>query len=206
MSKLNFPNGLFCVLLDVKRIVIEKASRVNVCLFSVCYISDWILFRRHAFWTPRLLQSRKELLTQIGIVGAPRRQGLISLLSPLLFHKSSANRICDDRGRLHLLAEVGVFGGYQSTMRSCICKSNCCAANNFTAKAFFPPSLSRSLPALQLWKLPQIQTFILPDFLASSLQDSDNTISVCVFFRCWETNWIMSRSLHKQLSKRRQLF
>lgn len=41
-------------------------------------------------------------------------------------------------------------------------------------------------------------------FLASSLQDSDNTISV--FFRCWETNWIMNRSLHKQLSKRRQLF
>lgn len=60
------------------------------------------------------------------------------------------------------LLKVGeMFVTYRSTMYFIfmyICKSNCSATDYF---------IERLLPhssALQLWKLPQIQTFILPDF------------------------------------------
>lgn len=68
--QIKFPNGLFCVILDPKRIVIRKASRVNVCLFSsvcVCHISDWILFVDSK--GGRSLRLRKGPLTRMGVGG-----------------------------------------------------------------------------------------------------------------------------------------
>lgn len=70
-----------------------------------------------------------------------RSQGLISLLSPpplrQVIREPNLRRSRSTRS----FPEVGaMFGSYQSTMQPCICKSNCCAANNFTEKASPPPS------------------------------------------------------------------
>lgn len=152
---------------------------------SVCFLFVFVIFLIR-YCSPQcvprqpLLKIRKKLFTQIGIVGEPPCQGLVFLLSQDSHPSTSRPQTESAMIMLYTIFSRGwcdVFWSYQSTMRPCICKSNCCAANNFTERSFFP----LSLPALQLWKLPQIQTFILPDFLASSLQDSDNTISVFFF-------------------------
>lgn len=150
-------------------------------LMSVSFLFVFVTFLiRYCLprFVQRLLKIRKELFTHIGTA--------VSRVNFSAFSRHRRPSTSHLRTESAVITLYAIFSGgrrdvlrsYRSTMRPCICKWNCCAANNFTERPFFP----LSPPALELWKLPQIQTFILPDFLASSLQDSDNTISVFVFF------------------------
>lgn len=117
--------------------------RVNLPILTsiaVCHT------HQHFWWAMYLQYMRNTVY-----MWSETRQNVVYLLNEYILYIST----------LALLKVGEMFLSYHGTMYFIflyICKSNCSVTDYF---------IERLLPyssALQLWKLPQIQTFILPDF------------------------------------------
>lgn len=121
-------------------------SKRHRMLMSVCFLLVFVTFLiRYCLprFVQRLLKIRKELFTHIGTV--------VSRVNFSAFSRHCRPSTSHPRTKSAVITLYAIFSGgrrdvfrsYRSTMRPCICKSNCCAANNFTERPFFPLSLSQ---------------------------------------------------------------